>query len=340
MLKTALRPAWIAGLILALVVSAVFVLLGKWQMDNAASAPPPLTQTETPVPLTEHFRPGHAMLGTQADQVVTLSGRFVPGTDVLVHPRLQGQREGYWAVTALAVDGAPDGELIPVVRGWTDAPAATDPAPEGPVRLTGRLLPSEGPQPRGQERTEHGYVLANLSSAELVNLWDAPAYAGFVVAFDVASGGADGQAATDGQAAGAPAPAGGREVGAKAPGGELEPVWVGPQPQETTYNWMNIFYAIEWVVFAGFALYLWWRFLRDDVKREREEQELDRRWEADWRARELERRRAEAREAKRRAVEEYERFHGRTPATSSARPDASRSGTITASRPPSPQEDQ
>ena len=103
MLKTALRPIWIAGLILALEVSGVFVLLGKWQMDNAASAPPPLTQTETPVPLTGHFQPGAAMFGSEADQVVTMTGRFVPGTDVFVHPRLLGEREGYWAVTAFAV---------------------------------------------------------------------------------------------------------------------------------------------------------------------------------------------------------------------------------------------
>jgi hypothetical protein len=162
-------------------------------------------------------------------------------------------------------------------------------------------------------RTEHGYVLANLSSAELVNLWDMPSYAGFVVAFDVLAGagpaGADGAAARESGVDGADGAAG-QEVGAKAAGGELDPVVVGPQPQETTYNWMNIFYALEWVVFAGFALYLWWRFLRDDVNREREEEDLDRRWAAEWRARELERRRAEAREAKRRATEEYERFHG------------------------------
>lgn len=295
MLKTALRPIWIAGLLLALVVSGIFVLLGKWQMDNAASAPPPLTQTETPVPLTEHVRPGAAMLGTQADQVVTMTGRFVPGTDVFVHPRLQGEKEGYWAVTAFAVDGAPDGEVIPVVRGWTEDPARTDPAPEVPVYVSGRLMPAEGPHPQGSARTEHGHVLENLATAELVNLWDVPSYAGFVAAFDVLA---------------SPAAPGGDQVGAKAPGGELDPVTVGPQPQETTYNWMNVFYAIEWVVFAGFALYLWWRFLRDDVNREREEAELDRRWAEQWRARELERRRAEAAEAKRRATEEYERYHG------------------------------
>jgi cytochrome oxidase assembly protein ShyY1 len=317
-LKTALRPAWIAGLILALVVSGIFVLLGKWQMDNAASAPPPLTQTETPVPLTGHFQPGTAMFGTQADQVVTMTGRFVPGTDVFVHPRLQGEREGYWAVTAFAVDGAPADEVIPVVRGWTDDPAETDPAPEGQLHVTGRLMPAEGPQPEGMERTEHGYVLANLSSAELINLWDIPSYAGFVVAFDVlAGGGPDDGAGQDAGAAGA-AGADGREVGAMSAGGELEPVTVGAQPQETTYNWMNIFYAVEWLVFAGFALYLWWRFLRDDVNREREEEQLDRQWADEWRARELERRRAEAREAKRRATEEYERFHGVSAAPTSS----------------------
>lgn len=313
MLKTALRPAWIAGLILALAVSAVFVLLGKWQMDNAASAPPPLTQTETPVPLTSHFQPGGAMLGTEADQVVTMTGRFVSGTDVFVYPRLQdGQdgQDGYWAVSAFAVDGAPDGEVIPVVRGWTDDPAVSDPAPAGRLHVTGRLLPAEGPQPEGAELTDHGLVLASLSSAELINVWDMPSYAGFVVAFEVLAGAGSGAGDAGGTA--------GQQVGARAAGGELEPVDVGPQPQQTTYNWMNIFYAIEWVVFAGFALYLWWRFLRDDVNREREEEELDRRWAEAWRARELERRRAEAREAKRRATEEYERFHGVSAAPASS----------------------
>jgi cytochrome oxidase assembly protein ShyY1 len=300
-LKTALKPTWIAGLLLALVVSAAFVLLGKWQMDNAASAPPPLTQTETPVALTEHFAPEKPMLGTEADQVVTLTGSYLEGTDVFIHPRLQDGSEGYWAVTAFRVDGAPNGEVIPVVRGWTASPDATDPAPAGELHLTGRLLPAEGPHPKGMEQTEHGTVLANLASAELVNLWDVRSYAGYVAAFDVtATAGADA----------------GQEVGAKAPGGQLEPVYVGPQPQQTTYNWMNIFYAIEWVVFAGFAIFLWWRFLRDDYNRQQDEAELDRRWAEEWTAAELERRRAAAREAKLHAIEEYERYHG----VSAARP--------------------
>ena len=35
-----------------------------------------------------------------------------------------------------------------------------------------------------------------------------------------------------------------------------------------------MFYAIEWVVFAGFAVFLWYRLVKDAVQREREEAEL------------------------------------------------------------------
>src|SRR5690606_21080937 len=109
----------------------------------------------------------------------------------------------------------------------------------GELHVTGRLLPAEGPGPEGIEQTPDGTVLASLASAELINLWDVPSYAGFVAPFEM----------TTGQ---------GTVVGATAADSTLEPVIIGPQPQETTYNWMNIFYAIEWVVFAGFAIYLWW----------------------------------------------------------------------------------
>ena len=29
-------------------------------------------------------------------------------------------------------------------------------------------------------------------------------------------------------------------------------------------NWHNLFYAVEWVVFAGFAIFFWYRLVRDD----------------------------------------------------------------------------
>lgn len=29
-------------------------------------------------------------------------------------------------------------------------------------------------------------------------------------------------------------------------------------------NWLSLFYFVEWVVFAGFAIFLWWRLVRDE----------------------------------------------------------------------------
>ena len=36
-------------------------------------------------------------------------------------------------------------------------------------------------------------------------------------------------------------------------------------------NWLNIFYAAEWAIFAGFAFYLWYRLAKDQWEREVEE---------------------------------------------------------------------
>lgn len=313
MLRTALKPVWLLGLLLTLVLSGVFIALSWWQFSvSESAAPPPLTQTEMPVALTEHFQPGAAMLGTEADQVVVATGHFQPEDEVLVQDRLLGERTGYWVVTALTVDGAPDGEVIPVVRGWTAEPTQTTPAPEGQVEVTGRLLPAEGPEPGGTQVGEDVVVTSTLATSELVNLWDTTSYAGFLAAHSVVP--AQEYSTLDALAAGTSAEQTAQErapldVDARSPDSTLEPVDVGPQPQETQIIWMNVFYGVEWVIFAGFAFYLWWRFVRDDHLRSRQEEELDRQWEQQWRTQELARRREEARLAKEQAERDLERYH-------------------------------
>lgn len=285
MLRTALKPVWLATLVLALVAAGLFVALSKWQFETAeTNAPPPRTQTEQPVPLTDHVRPYEPLLARDADQVVTVPGEFLPDTDVLVGPRLLRGDEGFWTVSAFRVAGAPDGEIIPVVRGWSAGADVVDPAPQGAVTVTGRLLPPDGPLPRTAAETDTAdrLLYASLAPGQLVNVWDEPSYAAFVAAFEVAD-------------------AAGAEVGAGASEGGLEPVWVAPQPEETEVIWLNVFYAVEWILFAGFALFLWWRFVRDDHLRDERERELDEEWAAQWRTEELARRREEARLAKERA---------------------------------------
>ena len=85
MLKTALQPRWIAGLILALAISTVFVLLSEWQFSSAENEGPSGTATTEEVrPLTEVFAPGLPLYATQADQMVTFTGSFQTDEQVLV----------------------------------------------------------------------------------------------------------------------------------------------------------------------------------------------------------------------------------------------------------------
>lgn len=257
MLKTALKPRWILSLILAMVIAAVFVLLSQWQFSSSTGdAPPPESTTERERPLTEVFSPGIPMTPQVADQMVTMDGEFLADTTVLVQDRVQGDRQGFWLISAFAVDslagGAADDSagppVIPVVHGWIpDAQAATVVRePVGSASVVGRLLPSEGPV---AERPVAGQI-PTLSTADLTNRWDSGIYAGFVVSSATTVGGQDWTV--------------------EAP---LEAVMVGPQPQETPLNWLNIFYAVEWFVFAGFAFFLWWRLVADDHRRTLEEAE-------------------------------------------------------------------
>ena len=250
-MKTALKPRWILSLILAMAIAALFVLLSQWQFSRSQdSAPPPPSTTEQVQPLTEVFRPGIPMTAGVADQMVRMEGRFLPDTRILVETRLQGDRSGLWVVSAFEVAGSGEpAAVLPVVHGWVADAGMAPAVPEriGPAVVEGRLLPTEAPV---VQRPVPGQV-PTLSVAQLINIWDVPSvYSGFVVSFETTLNGS--------------------AVPAEAP---LEPVRIGPQPQETPLNWLNIFYAVEWFVFAGFAFFLWWRLVADDHRRTLEDEQ-------------------------------------------------------------------
>lgn len=263
MLKTALQPKWIAMLLIALILATVFVVLSAWQFGQSQTEGGPAEGiTEEPTPLTEVHEPQQAMTVREADRIVTFTGEFVEDTQVLIDERLQRGESGWWVVGAFAVEGAPDGEVIPVVRGWVGELDDVDPLPAGEeISVQGRLMPTEAPAPGPRE--DPG-IFSTLSAAELINVWEVPSYSGFVVAFEAQD-------------------SSGAEVGAAAEASPLEPVWIDPQPESSGINWLNLFYAVEWVVFAGFAFYLWWRLVRDAYEKEQEGSELDTEWEEQWR---------------------------------------------------------
>lgn len=248
MWSIARRPRWIAALLLALGVAAAFAALGQWQLERSFASGEILDrETETSQPLTELVEPQRPMRAAHDGQLVTVSGSFVPGDYVILSERLNDDAAGFWVVGHLVTeepDGA--GAGLAVALGWTadrqraESVAALLEADDlGVVTLTGRYVYGEGPQNTDYENGE----LNALAPAMLVNVWqqvdDGGTYGGYVVTEVAASG--------------------------------LESISAPPPTEEFEVNWLNIFYAAEWVIFAGFAIYLWWRLVKDAWEAEQRE---------------------------------------------------------------------
>ncbi|MBO1902195.1 hypothetical protein J4H92_09575 [Leucobacter weissii] len=253
------KPKWIAALALALVVAGVFAWLGQWQLSHAITLEAEGdAHSETPRPIDEVLEPGTSVDDTAAGMVVALSADPVLGDLRVVEERVNRSAEGAWVTGHVVVEGA-EGHL-PVAIGWAPTAAAAQQSLEaleselgasgsrGAIELEGRYMPPDAAAI--PEAADDPLRITTMVPAQLVNLWepfDGLAYSGFLV---LHPGGSGDPLSADALAA----------VG-------LQPIEsVPPLPRETI-NWLNLFYAAEWVVFAGFAVFFWTRLVRDDWER-------------------------------------------------------------------------
>lgn len=242
--RTARRPRWLAVLALALGVALAFAALGQWQLSRSVeNAFVEELETEVAVPLAGLAEPREGITDRQLGQMVTVSGEFDPTAWTVLTGRDNEGTRGAWLVGRLRTD---EGPSLVVAVGWApDAGAAAD-ARDAAQRLgpdlRGRYLPSEAPQESDFQAGER----SALAVAELVNDWDdfdGAVYTGYLVVDTAPSG--------------------------------LDEIAAPPPEREVTLNWLNVFYAVEWVLFAGFAIYLWYRLVRDAVERELEDPSAD-----------------------------------------------------------------
>ncbi|MBL3698644.1 hypothetical protein D3228_03115 [Leucobacter luti] len=254
------RPLWILALLLALAVAGTFAWLGQWQMGIAVRAgAQEVVDTETPRALAEVSDLAKGVTEEAAGVVVDVSGRFVPGDSRIVSPRQNGDEIGVWVVGHFITD-PPERAHLAVAIGWAPDTATAERAIEAldadaaisaAHRLEGRYMPPEGPQVPGPK--DDPQAMTTMIPAHFANVWsdvDAPVYSGYLVLHDQGS------------------------AAALLPAGELDPIdSVAPLPPEKV-NWLNVFYAIEWVVFAGFAVFFWFRLTRDAWEKEHELMEL------------------------------------------------------------------
>ncbi|SJN27480.1 Cytochrome oxidase biogenesis protein Surf1, facilitates heme A insertion [Microbacterium esteraromaticum] len=240
-----LRRRWLGVLVLCLVVAGVFAWLGQWQLGRAIDTdPPPPGATEQVRPLTDVIEPGKYLAESAGGQRVETSGTWLPEDFIVISSRFNDGAEGYWVTGQLRVA---ERTSIAVALGWAQTreeadAAASALADAGPVEttITGRVIDDEGVEV--PPRTDP-LQLTRMSPAALLSRWhdveQLNVYRPYLASVE--------------------APAGLVDISSPAP------------TQKSPVNWLNVFYAAEWAVFAGFAFYLWYRLAKDAWEREVEE---------------------------------------------------------------------
>lgn len=247
MLRTLFAPRLLGLHLLLIGVLISFTLLGRWQLGVFEDSGRPRSADDpAPVAVTTLAQVGPTMAADAVARRVTAQGVFDAARQLLVADRtadaaVPGGRasrgKGFWLLTPLRLD---DGTIVPVVRGWVAT--AGDPAtavPSGTVTVTGRLQPPESTaEVQRGGRLPEGQV-ATVSTAELINIWRGERLRnGFVIAIE--------------------------PIG----GGTPEPALVATTPPTLagSFTWRNLAYAAQWWIFAAFAVFVWYRYVRDAVR--------------------------------------------------------------------------
>nr|WP_246416318.1 SURF1 family protein [Nocardioides luti] len=245
-----LAPRYWAVHLLALVLTATAVALGVWQYDawheRRVAAAVDLTHLD-PVPFTSLLGPDDPFPGTKIGQPVVLGGTWVPGGTLFVSGREQDGTSGYWVVTPLAITG-PGDPAVPVVRGWVADPADAPAPPTGEGDFTGYLQAPQGTGEADPDPSDD--VLPQLRIADVIQHVDQDLYGAYVVIADDLPAGdwPTGPTAVNDGTAG------------------LAPATLDQLPDAGTFTALrNLLYAIEWWFFGAFALFVWVRWMRDEL---------------------------------------------------------------------------
>lgn len=256
MLRLAFSAKWLGALLLCLLLAGVFALLAQWQVtrslvpnsDNEAwtevrSVPlDEVAQVGKPFTFSEITKQRTKKILTEVELSLTPN----PAQAVLIGDRLQlDGTKGYWLVMPATTER---GTLITAVGFIANLKLAQHVLAEvkqtamtQTIQVRGRYLPSEAPV-----QSVSADIFATLSVAQLINLDSVPGS----VASDKYTGIL---AITDSKPF----------IKAK----HLEPITIGLAKSDNQVNWLSAFYAIEWTVFAGFALFIWWRLLSDSYQK-------------------------------------------------------------------------
>lgn len=238
-------PRSIGLLLVAVVVAVTFALLSQWQISRAVQQGTVVARaTERTVPLSRIAKPAAQQTDASVGQKTEARGRLVPADTVIASDRLNRGDRGWWVVGHAVLD---DGSQLAVALGWTRTEAGAKAAleraratPPAETEFVGRYVDSDAAEPSASGDPS---ALDAVSTARLVNLWTqdvgAPTYEGVLTL--------------------ASAPDGLVDIYSPRPGEQVE------------LNLLNVLYAVEWVLLALAAFYVWYRLVRDRWEQEQAE---------------------------------------------------------------------
>lgn len=216
-------------LAVALTLAIVFTRLGFWQWNRAALTGEPERNV---VPISSVQQPGVAVAEPALVVDVSVSGTY----DATNQLRVLGgvgtaanAQAADWVLTPLLVP-QPDGSTatLAVVRGWVDAGTDLPAPPTGPIELTGRLLVTENPAAAAAAAPQG--TVHTVATGQLLNIWPGTLYSPFLLALT------------------------------EDPAQDIQRV--PPPSGGVAWAVQNVSYAIQWWLFAGFVMFIWWRMVK------------------------------------------------------------------------------
>lgn len=227
--RHALTPRWLVALALLVLFIVACFFLGMWQWDRTSNIlDAERAANASPAPITE------VMITEELDDAtigrpVIATGAY--GAESVVSGRLLGEQTGLWVVSQLAMA---DGRSVAVVRGWTPTEAEIE-TPTGPVEVLGIVHPDEYFY---ADAPTDGDTLVTIASPALEQEWGVDLLPGFLII-------------TEQQ---------------PAPSGYPTPVPPTVQTADVAFPLQNFFYAIQWWLFALFAVVVYLRWLWMDAR--------------------------------------------------------------------------
>ncbi|MEY2990582.1 MAG: hypothetical protein RLZZ163_1498 [Actinomycetota bacterium] len=233
--RTALTPRWLIALVALIAFIALCIFLGRWQWDRTQDIlAAERAAASAPSDLVEVLNDDGTWNNADIGRTVILDGTFT-GDELLLPNREYQDQAGTWTITRFELD---DQRSIAIVRGWLPNDEQSPPIRQEPTTIEGVLHPNEA----FYEGANQEQIITVVAPA-LAEVWNTELIDGYVMLQK-----------QDPILLAADAPA---------------PVIVPPTVQvgDVPFPLQNFFYAIQWWVFAAFAIFVYARWLYLDARK-------------------------------------------------------------------------